>query len=77
MFEITQSTALHNANILKEHGYGLSKMILSMHPSPLSFRSEFKAFLELEKLLQNHPYWPHLQNTLDHGVKFPLLPTSQ
>jgi len=44
-----------------------------LHPSPLSFGSEFKLSIELEELLQNHP-WSYLKDILDNGARCPLHP---
>jgi hypothetical protein len=55
----------------------MKEVILSLHPSILSFGSEFKPSSDLEELLHPHPFWQHLKEILDHGAKFPLLPISR
>jgi len=76
-FERSKAAAVHNAKILEEFDFDLEKSILSMHPSPISFGSEFKSSRDLEELLQQHPHWPHIKDVLDKGTSFPLLPISE
>jgi hypothetical protein len=44
----------------------------SLHPSQISYGSEFRPSRVLEKLLQGHPFWPRLKLILDEGTTFPL-----
>jgi hypothetical protein len=76
-FERNQSAALHNAAILERYNYDLNRIITIQHPSPISYRSEFKSSSNLRELLQHQPHWTHLKDMLDNVATFPLLPFSQ
>jgi hypothetical protein len=76
-FVKSKEASVQNAEVLKKFNYDLGKLIASMHPSPLSFGSEFKSSIDLDKLLHIHPYWSKVKDILDKGVKFLLLPISK
>jgi hypothetical protein len=75
-FERSQEAVLHNAALLRLYNFDLNKIIVSLHPSQLSYGSEFRNSSELEELLQHHPHWSHLKDILDNGATFPLFPIS-
>jgi len=72
-FAKSREASVQNAKILEKFEYDLGKLIASVHPSPLSFGSEFKSSTDLDELLHIHPYWSKLKDILDNGAKFPLL----
>ncbi len=76
-FERNLEAAIHNASILEEYNFDLNRIIITKHPSPISYGSEFKTSSELEEILQDHPHWPFLKEILDKGATFPLHPISQ
>lgn len=75
-FEQSEESATYNADLLRRYNFDLHRIIISHHPSQLSYESEFRPSSELEELLQHHPHWSHLKNILDNGATFPLLPIS-
>jgi hypothetical protein len=72
-FAKSREASVQNAKILEKFEYDLGKLIASVHPSPLSFGSEFKSSTDLDELLHIHPYWSKLKDILNNGAKFPLL----
>jgi hypothetical protein len=77
IFKKCPLAASHNANILEKHNFNLDEIIKKQHPSQLSYGSEFRPSSDLKKLLEDHPLWYKLQNILNKGASFPLLPLDE
>jgi hypothetical protein len=72
IFEFSREAALHNAIVLENYNFDLSKAVLDQQDSQVSFGSEFRKPEELKELLLHHPYWKHLKTILLYGATFPL-----
>ena len=77
IFKNCPLAASHNAKVLSLYNYDIDAIIRGQHPSQLSYGSEFRSPRDLSHLLKNHPLWPKLQDILDNGATFPLLPMSE
>jgi hypothetical protein len=72
----TTEACLHNAMVLRNFNFDLSKAILAQNKSQVMFGSEFKDPSFLEELLKDHPNWSKLRQILSSGAEFPLEPLS-
>ena len=69
---MTNAAAIHNAKILSQYNYDITRLI-SAHPnSTISYGSEFRASTALRPLLHRSPLWPTVLAILDDGAKYPL-----
>jgi hypothetical protein len=75
-FEGTTEACLHNAMVLGNFNFDLSKAILAQNKSQVMFGSEFKDPSLLEELLKDHLNWSKLRQILSSGAEFSLEPLS-
>lgn len=72
IFKLCNQAASHNAKVLAEHDFDLDRIIQKLHPSQISYGSEFRDPELLEELLCHYPFWPRLRNILVKGALLPL-----
>lgn len=72
IFKLNREAAEYNAAVLEAHQFNLKQIINQQHPSQISFGSEFRSPELLRELLQDHPFWPRLEEILTNGANFPL-----
>ena len=70
-FEVTDSAASHNANILRQFK-SLQAALLADKQSITGYGSEFKDVNTLQRLFHLHPLWLRMKNILSNGIVFPL-----
>jgi hypothetical protein len=58
IFELLQTAASHNLDVLLKHQNDLSKALEANKSSPLGYGSEFRHINELQKIFGLHPLWP-------------------
>ena len=78
-FQCSIEAAEHNWAILTKFNLDLGAALSNQQGTPLAFGSEFRSPELLEPLLNYHPLWPRVRQTLIAGVNFPLatLPEAQ
>jgi hypothetical protein len=72
IFEISQSAADHNIQILRRNDYNLDTVVKSHPTSTCTFGSEFRTTLSLAPILSKHDLWPVVKKTLDTGANMHL-----
>ena len=72
LFENTKNAAIHNSKILESFNFDITKTIAAFPHSHISYGSEFRNPTALEPLLNKHPFWPSVKQSLSKGAKFPL-----
>ncbi len=77
MFELSETAAMHNSNIIASFGYDLESAIKSHGFTHLSMGSELRPIEQLEPLLKYHPYFNELQEIASKGVNYPLSEISE
>ena len=76
-FHRTSEAAAHNAKIIKSFNFDMEKATQSTPNTILSYGSEFKPWAALHPLLKAHPQRQALQNTIIHGISYPLIPIDE
>ena len=66
-FNMSNNAAEHNANILKDHDYDMTKVILAYKNSHIDYLSEFQSPSILEPLLNRSPFWEEVKKSLSMG----------
>ena len=72
IFELSESAALHNLEILNKYRNELSKALRANENSSLGYGSEFRKLQELKKVFGFHPLWSRLESILRNRSKWPL-----
>jgi hypothetical protein len=72
IFELSQTAASHNLDILSKYQNDLSKALEANKSSPLVYGSEFRHPNELRKIFGLHPLWPRMKQILIEGSKWSL-----
>jgi hypothetical protein len=75
-FALSEEAAIHNMNILRNHGDSIENLIQAYPGSFLSPGSEFRPVYLLEQLFMHHHNWCLIRNSLSKGSVWPLLPIS-
>ena len=69
-FDLTKAALENNADVLKNVGYDLSRLIDENEETTLHYGSEFRTVAELEPLLGGHPHFGKLASVLSHGMPY-------
>jgi len=77
MFELSETAATHNSNIIASFDYDLESAIQSHGFTHLSMGSELRPLEQLEPLLKYHPYFHELKQIASKGVDYPLSKISE
>jgi hypothetical protein len=72
IFELLQTAASYNLDVLLKHQNDLSKALEANKSSPLGYGSEFRLPNELQKIFGLHPLWPRMKQILIEGGKWSL-----
>jgi hypothetical protein len=75
-FQASAEAALHNWNMLREKENNLPRLLLEQPFSVMTPGSEFRPVRHLAGLLASHPLWRRWEESLNHGVTYPLEPYS-
>ena len=70
--ELTAEAANSNFKLLSANEGNIGQVIEKAPFSPMSIGSEFKPPDILEPLLEDHPSWPQLRESLSHGATCPI-----
>jgi hypothetical protein len=76
LFCLSKDSAHHNMLILRNHGNSIQCLIQYSPGTFISPGSEFRPVALLEQLFIHHHNWPKIQNILQNGSNWPLLPIS-
>ncbi len=72
IFELSQTAASHNLDVLLKYQNDLSKALEANRNSPLDYGSEFRHPDKLQKIFDLHPLWPQMKQILIKGSKWSL-----
>ena len=72
IFELSESAASHNLNILNKYSNNLGEALRANENSPLGYGSEFRKPHELKKVFGFHPLWSRMESILKYGSNWPL-----
>ena len=71
-FEMSESAAKHNATILQQYDYDMTRVISAMNNSHIGYGSEFRPVSIFQSIFQKIPFWKEVQLTLSRVAKYPL-----
>ena len=77
IFELSESAASHNLNILNKYSNNLGEALRANENSPLGYGSEFRKPHELKKVFGFHPLWSRMESILKNGSDWPLKDISE
>ncbi len=72
IFELSQTAASHNLDVLSKNQNDLSKALEANKSSPFGYGSEFRHPDKLQKIFGLHPLWPRMKQILIKGSKWLL-----
>ena len=72
IFELSESAALHNLEILNKNSINLGKALRANENSSLGYGPEFWKPQEFKKVFGFHPLWSRMESILRNGSKWPL-----
>ena len=72
IFELSESAASHNLNVLNKYSNNLGEALRANENSPLGYGSEFRKPHELKKVFGFHPLWSRMESILKNGSNWPL-----
>ncbi len=67
-----QDDALHNMNLLQQHGNDLQKFLHNNRDTFIGFGAEFRLPHTLESLLLHHPNWRKLKEMLENRLNWEM-----
>ena len=74
-FELSDAAATTNYDVLQENHFDLHKVLMDHPLAPISIGSEFRPIDQLEWILDNHPNWKLIQETISDRTEHHITTT--
>jgi len=68
-YKLTDNAVRHKSEVLRRHGYDLTRLVAAHPNTKISYGSEFRHPSILHPILKSHQHWNYIKSSLLSGVK--------